>query len=103
VADAPPFLIQEMLRLRGLIDDLNAGIYNPVGLNILWPRNVAFLYVCCPNFCWLCLIERMLLLLPCLLSSCPAPAPLAAANGVPGKCYFYLTARDRILCQYLFV
>lgn len=35
-----------MLRLRDLIDDLNAGLYNPVGLNILWPRNVAFLYVC---------------------------------------------------------
>jgi len=50
VADALAFLVQEMLRLRDLIDDLNAGIYNPVGLNILWPRNVAFLYVCCPNF-----------------------------------------------------
>ncbi|KIM48461.1 hypothetical protein M413DRAFT_37010, partial [Hebeloma cylindrosporum] len=37
---------KEMLRLRDLIDDLNAGLYNPVGLNILWPRNVAFLYVC---------------------------------------------------------
>lgn len=29
-----------------MIDQLNAKLYNPVGLNILWPRNVAFLYVC---------------------------------------------------------
>lgn len=34
-----------MMRLHHLIDDLNIGTYNPVGLNILWPRNVAFLYV----------------------------------------------------------
>lgn len=34
-----------MLRLRKLIDDLNASLYNPVGLNILYPRDVAFLYV----------------------------------------------------------
>ena len=34
-----------MMRLRHLIDDLNIGTFNPVGLNILWPRNVAFLYV----------------------------------------------------------
>ena len=33
------------MRLQHLIDDLNIGTYNPVGLNILWPRNVAFLYV----------------------------------------------------------
>lgn len=36
---------QEMMRLRHLIDDLNIGTFNPVGLNILWPRSVAFLYV----------------------------------------------------------
>lgn len=34
-----------MIRLRHLIDDLNMGTFNPVGLNILWPRNLAFLYV----------------------------------------------------------
>jgi len=34
-----------MQRLRELIDDLNAEVYNPVGLNILWPRSVAFLFV----------------------------------------------------------
>jgi len=36
---------KEMMRLQHLIDDLNIGIFNPVGLNILWPRNVAFLYL----------------------------------------------------------
>ena len=35
-----------MERLRQMIDQLNSKLYNPVGLNILWPRNVAFLYVC---------------------------------------------------------
>ena len=34
-----------MMRLHQLIDELNIGTYNPVGLNILWPRNVGFLYV----------------------------------------------------------
>ena len=39
-----------MVRLQHLIDDLNIGTFNPVGLNILWPRNVAFLYVNLPFF-----------------------------------------------------
>lgn len=34
-----------MRRLERLIGDLNAELYNPVGLNILWPRKVAFLFV----------------------------------------------------------
>ena len=34
-----------MMRLERLIDELNIRTFNPVGLNILWPRNVAFLYV----------------------------------------------------------
>jgi len=34
-----------MERLGYLFDDLNTGLYNPVGLNILWPRDVAFLFV----------------------------------------------------------
>jgi hypothetical protein len=34
-----------MQRLRYLFDDLNAGLYNPNGLNVLWPRDVAFLFV----------------------------------------------------------
>ncbi|EGN94093.1 hypothetical protein SERLA73DRAFT_96909 [Serpula lacrymans var. lacrymans S7.3] len=36
---------KEMKRLQRAIDDLNASIYNPVGLNILWPRRVAFLFL----------------------------------------------------------
>ncbi|KAJ7630411.1 Golgin subfamily A member 7/ERF4 family-domain-containing protein [Roridomyces roridus] len=36
---------KEMRRLQQLVDDLNAEVYNPVGLNILWPRKVAFLFV----------------------------------------------------------
>ncbi|CAA7264677.1 unnamed protein product [Cyclocybe aegerita] len=40
-----PHWEKELERLRRLIDDLNAEMYNPVGLNILWPRNVAFLYL----------------------------------------------------------
>jgi len=36
---------KEMQRLQCLIDGLNVELYNPVGLNILWPRNVAFLYL----------------------------------------------------------
>ncbi|RDB29061.1 Golgin subfamily A member 7 [Hypsizygus marmoreus] len=36
---------KEMHRLQYLIDDLNTELYNPVGLNILWPRNVAFLFL----------------------------------------------------------
>jgi hypothetical protein len=36
---------KEMHRLEQLIDELNAAVYNPVGLNILWPRRVAFLFV----------------------------------------------------------
>jgi len=35
-----------MKRLQELITQLNSELYNPVGLNILWPRNVAFLFVC---------------------------------------------------------
>ncbi|KAL1662184.1 Golgin subfamily A member 7/ERF4 family-domain-containing protein [Schizophyllum commune] len=34
-----------MRRLKNLIDELNVEIYNPVGLNILWPRKVAFLFL----------------------------------------------------------
>lgn len=36
---------KEMARLRYLFEDLNAGLYNPVGLNIIWPRDVAFLFL----------------------------------------------------------
>ncbi|KAJ6626977.1 Golgin subfamily A member 7/ERF4 family-domain-containing protein, partial [Mycena sp. CBHHK59/15] len=36
---------KEMRRLQQLIRDLNVEVYNPVGLNILWPRKVAFLFV----------------------------------------------------------
>jgi hypothetical protein len=47
-----------MMRLQHLIDELNIRTFNPVGLNILWPRNVAFLYV---NLLFsLCDVELML-------------------------------------------
>ncbi|KAI0932887.1 hypothetical protein AcW1_000123 [Taiwanofungus camphoratus] len=36
---------KEMQQLHNLIDDLNVRLYNPVGLNILWPRKVAFLFL----------------------------------------------------------
>lgn len=37
--------LQEMERLEEKIGELNETLFNPVGLNILWPRNVAFLFV----------------------------------------------------------
>ena len=37
-----------MRRLKRRIEEMNTQIYNPVGLNILWPRNVAFLFVRTP-------------------------------------------------------
>ncbi|KIL71093.1 hypothetical protein M378DRAFT_66621 [Amanita muscaria Koide BX008] len=36
---------QELQRLRRIIDDLNTGLWNPVGMNILWPANVGFLFL----------------------------------------------------------
>ncbi|CAE6463599.1 unnamed protein product [Rhizoctonia solani] len=36
---------KEMRRLRLLIDQLNREIYNPQGLNILWPQRTAFLFL----------------------------------------------------------
>ncbi|KAH7884020.1 Golgin subfamily A member 7/ERF4 family-domain-containing protein [Phlebopus sp. FC_14] len=36
---------KEMRRLERKIDELNTQLYNPVGLNILWPWNVAFLFL----------------------------------------------------------
>ncbi|OAX42555.1 hypothetical protein K503DRAFT_862940 [Rhizopogon vinicolor AM-OR11-026] len=40
-----PHYDKEMRRLKCRIDEMNTQIYNPVGLNILWPRNVAFLFL----------------------------------------------------------
>ncbi|KAI0706204.1 Golgin subfamily A member 7/ERF4 family-domain-containing protein [Cytidiella melzeri] len=34
-----------MRRLQKSLDELNTTLYNPVGLNILWPRNVAFMFL----------------------------------------------------------
>lgn len=34
-----------MQRLNQLISDLNVEIFNPVGLNMVWPRTVAFMFV----------------------------------------------------------
>lgn len=36
---------KEMRRLKQKIEEMNTQTYNPVGLNILWPRNVAFLFL----------------------------------------------------------
>ncbi|TFY69213.1 hypothetical protein EVJ58_g544 [Rhodofomes roseus] len=36
---------KEMSRLQQLIEDYNVRTYNPRGLNILWPRKVAFLFL----------------------------------------------------------
>lgn len=38
-------LLQEMRRLQQKIEEQNTQLYNPVGLNILWPQKVAFLFV----------------------------------------------------------
>ncbi|KAJ6519236.1 Golgin subfamily A member 7/ERF4 family-domain-containing protein [Mycena sanguinolenta] len=49
---------KEMGQLLLLIQGLNERVYNPVGLNILWPRRVAFLFVsrdCSPMISWLTL------------------------------------------------
>lgn len=37
--------LQEMERLHEKIKELNETLFNPVGLNILWPRKVGFLFV----------------------------------------------------------
>ncbi|GJE94191.1 Erf4 domain-containing protein [Phanerochaete sordida] len=36
---------KEMQRLQQTIAELNAKVYNPVGLNILWPRKAAFMFL----------------------------------------------------------
>jgi len=36
---------KEMEKLKYLVDVLNGEVYNPVGLNILWPRRNAFLFL----------------------------------------------------------
>ncbi|XP_006454820.1 hypothetical protein AGABI2DRAFT_190055 [Agaricus bisporus var. bisporus H97] len=36
---------KEMGRLHEKIGELNELVFNPVGLNVLWPRNVAFLFL----------------------------------------------------------
>lgn len=36
---------KEMQRLARRIEELNGELYNPVGLNIVWPRRVAFLFL----------------------------------------------------------
>lgn len=37
--------MQQMRRLQRRVDALNAELFNPSGLNILWPRKVAFMFV----------------------------------------------------------
>ncbi|KAI9566991.1 Golgin subfamily A member 7/ERF4 family-domain-containing protein [Boletus coccyginus] len=36
---------KEMRRLKRKFDELNTQVYNPVGLHILWPQKVAFLFL----------------------------------------------------------
>ncbi|KAF9242360.1 Golgin subfamily A member 7/ERF4 family-domain-containing protein, partial [Melanogaster broomeanus] len=36
---------KEMRRLQRKIEEFNTQVYNPVGLNILWPQKTAFLFV----------------------------------------------------------
>jgi len=36
---------QEMSRLKQLIEVMNRTTFNPVGLNIVWPKNVGFIFV----------------------------------------------------------
>ncbi|TFY79830.1 hypothetical protein EWM64_g4190, partial [Hericium alpestre] len=36
---------REMRRLQRIFGELNRELYNPMGLNILWPRKVAFLFL----------------------------------------------------------
>jgi len=36
---------QEMGRLHQLIDEINKTTFNPAGLNIVWPKDVAFIFV----------------------------------------------------------
>jgi len=36
---------KEMRRLKELIDSLNVELFNPVGLNMVWPRKVAFMFL----------------------------------------------------------
>jgi len=36
---------KEMRRLKELIEGLNVEVFNPVGLNMVWPRKVAFMFL----------------------------------------------------------
>ncbi|KAI5120543.1 hypothetical protein M0805_000272 [Coniferiporia weirii] len=40
-----PYYDREMRRLYNLVAGLNKRLYNPVGLNILWPKDVAFMFL----------------------------------------------------------
>ncbi|KAH9005954.1 Golgin subfamily A member 7/ERF4 family-domain-containing protein [Lactarius hatsudake] len=50
---------REMNRLRRHMDDLNHRLFNPTGLNILWPRKVGFLFLEIEYYvsCHLCLFD----------------------------------------------
>ncbi|KAF9019356.1 hypothetical protein BDZ89DRAFT_959302, partial [Hymenopellis radicata] len=41
----PSHYDKEMRRLKDLFEELNTGLYNPAGLHLLWPGDVAFLFV----------------------------------------------------------
>ncbi|KAJ3551180.1 hypothetical protein NM688_g4858 [Phlebia brevispora] len=41
----PSHYEKEMRRLHQVINELNTQLYNPAGLNILWPRDVAFMFL----------------------------------------------------------
>ncbi|KAF9512364.1 hypothetical protein BS47DRAFT_1394252 [Hydnum rufescens UP504] len=40
-----PSGLKEMRRLEALIEEKNTAMYHPQGLHILWPRNVAFMFL----------------------------------------------------------
>ena len=75
--------LQEMDRLHVLIDELNVQMYNPMGLHIRWPREVAFLFVS-PSFPVSAMVSR--------LTVAPCPARCTVGNRVlrmffvPGCC-----------------
>jgi len=48
-----------MKHLEQLFEDLNVEVFNPAGLNLLWPRKVAFLFV---SMIFTLLLQRSILI-----------------------------------------
>ena len=75
--------LQEMDRLHVLIDELNVQMYNPMGLHIRWPREVAFLFVS-PFFPVCAMVSRLTVTL--CLAHCTAGDRVLRMFLVPGCC-----------------